>query len=91
MDQSLARYLRAHFVERPEAVTPVKDIARAFIASLPPDAARSWTRGRVVAELSAAGYTVGILGQIAHVGGLAPRGVEWRAVDGRLEAAHASR
>ncbi len=89
MDPILARYLRANFVERPEAVCPVKDIVHGLRASLPSEAVGDWSRSRVIAELSAAGYAIGSIGRVAHVAGLAPRQVELRVVGGRLEAAHA--
>ena len=89
MDPVLRAFIRANFVERPEAVCPVKDIVHGLRASLPQEAVGDWSRSRVIAELSAAGFTIGNIGRVAHVAGLAPRGVEWQLVDGRLEAAHA--
>jgi hypothetical protein len=86
MDQTLARFLRTHYAEHPAAVTPVKAIVDEFRAS--GVALEDWPRGRIVAELIEAGYTVGRVGRVAHVAGLAPRHIEWRAVGGRLEAAH---
>ena len=89
MSDPLTAYLRAAFIARPEAVTPVKAAWHGFRDTLPADEAAKWSRSTFLAELVARGYTIGVIGRVAHVVGLSPRHVEWHVVGGRLEAAHA--
>ena len=71
----------------PAARVPVAAFVKAFRAAYP-DAAGTWPRGRIVAELGAAGYRIGYDRRgVAWIAGLAvDAGPAWtvRESDGRL-------
>jgi hypothetical protein len=85
MQPALALFVRAHCIEVPTATYPVKEFVATFIGQLPASAQASWRRGRIIAELVAAGFKVALgPGGVHVVAGLAPKGA-LREVDGRLE------
>ena len=88
MSPELLRFVRAHYAPNPAASVPVKEFAAAFKASLPLEAASNWPRGRIVSELSAAGYALGLVAKVLHIAGIAPRQAALRVVDGELVASH---
>lgn len=87
MDPTLSAFVRAHFVRYPAGLVPLLDFAQAFRESLPDPT--GWTRARLVAELTNAGFPIGVANRVQSIGGLAPRNAHWQAVNGRLERAHA--
>jgi len=84
MPDHLLTFVSRHCIRVPTGVFELKAFCEAFYDQLPPAARQSWTRSRVVGELTRAGFPIGMNHGIAMIGGLAPRG-QLRERDGRLE------
>lgn len=86
MHDHLLSFVSNRAIRVPSGVFELKAFCQEFYEFLPAAARASWRRSRVVADLTQAGFPVGMHHGIAMIGGLAPRG-QLREVDGRLEFA----
>ena len=68
----------------PSALVPLKQVWKAFNASLPVGRRGAYSRDRFIGELISAGLPIGELENVAHVVGLALPNAGWRVTDGRV-------
>ncbi len=84
MHAHLAHFIDQRCVVAPEARIPLVEFLRHFRASVPSKARGSWGRGRVIVELTEAGFIIGLDDdRRTHVGGLCIRG-HWAEHGGKL-------
>lgn len=70
MSFELSHFLTTHCIQNPAVAVPVHALAKRFRASLPPEQRAHWRKARVIAELSAAGYTLAMSRKVLHAIGL---------------------
>jgi len=87
MAPALAKFIATRALKVPSATYSVKDLLADFLAMLPPAARQDWPRSRLIAELTASGFAVGIdpRARTYAVAGIAPKAA-LESVDGRLVA-----
>lgn len=76
---SLRTFIADHCDQLPGGLYPLADFTRMLRSA----SGEPWPRSRVVAELVAAGFTIGLHEKVYQVAGLAPR-CGWRNVGGAL-------
>lgn len=84
MSPELGKFIRRFYVEHPAGSVALKQFAMDFRACLPPEEAAAWNRGRLISELSAAGFALGTVSKVLHIAGILPRQAALRVVDGEL-------
>lgn len=85
MSPLLNNFLRAKCVRHPAAVVPLADLMAELRRSIPADALETWRRERVISELRAAGFSIGVIDRVYHIGGLALNR-QWQEQNGQLVA-----
>src|SRR5919109_493365 len=74
MSPALSSFLSSRTIRVPSGAYEAKQLVSDFLDWLPPAARDQWRRSRILAELSRAGFAIGLLHGVTVVGGLAPRG-----------------
>lgn len=85
MSKQLSDFLRTRCIRHHAAVVPLADLMHEFRQNVPADALESWRRERMIGELRAAGFSIGIIDRVYHVGGVTLNRL-WREQDGQLLA-----
>jgi hypothetical protein len=83
MDRKLVSFLNGKMQQHPAVKMPVSKFVELFQNYLGPTGKDEFPRGRIVSELSAAGFAVGMGDKTFYVGGVAPRG-EYKVDNGKL-------